>query len=42
MKKKIYIQPAIELTQLMANSIILTGSPANLGIGDPIGGGEGG
>ncbi len=27
MKKKEYIQPAVELTKLMANSFILIGSP---------------
>lgn len=42
MKKKEYIKPVVELTQLIANSIILVGSPTGLGIGDPIGGGEGG
>ena len=34
MKKKVYIQPAIELTQLMSSTIILAGSAGGgLGIG---------
>ena len=42
MKRQEYIQPAVELTQLMTNSIILAGSPTGLEIGDPISGGVGG
>lgn len=42
MEKKIYIQPTVEQTQLMPNSMILAGSGSGLGIGGPIGGGEGG
>lgn len=38
MKKKVYIQPAIELTQLMSSTIILAGS-GNVDLG---GGGGGG
>ena len=42
MKKKEYIKPVVELTQLMLNSIILVGSPTGIGIGEPIGGEVGG
>ncbi len=42
MKKKEYIQPAVELMQLMANSTILVGSDPNLGIGSEIDDGVGG
>ena len=41
MKKKVYIQPAVELMRLMANSTILVGSDSTLPIGDPLSG-EGG
>ena len=40
--KKVYNQPNVELVQLMPSTMILVGSPAGLGIGDPISGGEGG
>ena len=42
MKRQEYIQPVVELTQLMTNSIILAGSPTGLPIGGPISDGEGG
>lgn len=43
MKKKLYIQPVVELTQSLYSSNILMASNTGLGIGGtPIGGGEGG
>ena len=42
MEKKKYSQPIVEQMQLLPGSSILVGSVPNIGIGDPISGGEGG
>ena len=39
MKKKIYIQPGVEITQIQLNTTILVGSDPTLPIGDPLSGG---
>ena len=42
MEKKQYIQPIVELTQLMPSAIVLAGSAGLHISGDPLGSGEGG